>query len=1027
MITFTIRGIVLDAKSRFGLPGLFVKAYDKDVLFDDLLGAATTDGGGRFEIICDADDFREFFEIRPDLYFKVYRSDRRTLLFDTKDAVHWNAGRLSTVEIQVPGECFDNAGGFSFVLSGEDEQSRDELNIGEPMTLAARGLRPRTTYDIEVLADARKLFMLRLLTNAHGVLEPSVLWPQLGLDDPASDYRFTIDEALAHWRGMALRVRLARGGKVLGEGRVRLSDGISRPLILATDADGRLRNGFETGTQPLFVTVRGLPVAGDARLLAVPRQHDWRTGDALSPARLRDGRFMAIEFVTPELGRESTVELAGADALLPGAYQLIVRPLRYGYEENDAPRLLARDVVSSRRLASVVIREKFWSAKPVLGGCVNKIPVSGRSVSGPPYFRYGDTFAVGEDVWAALDPGIIDPGNVSKMCALYVVQNKSAAQSNASNALAHLVGGNNAAQQLKLQAGCINANKRLVWPAAPTEGQYDLVADFGNNTPDASTFTPDHQYNTPLDVIDGYFNVGFRVVRDSGTMSDYTHIGAWSYDETTVGSLGLSGTVTVQDEAGFYSSPGAITTTNVSVALRAHVRFPADTSGATTPGQISTALASFPVVVIVHGNGHSYTSYDFLLDHLAHNGFIAASIHLSTGMAALGRANVFFEHIAVLQAAFGTKLQNTIGVMGHSRGGEAVLKIARLNQQLSMGLGIQALMSLAPTDHYGREVLAGAWALPYFVLYGSADGDVAGWAPSRYGTNLGFTWRMTGFSLFDRAAGIKKSMAFVYGATHNGFITSNEATPSIPETSQRAIILAYANAFFRQHLRNELQWAGIFTGEWRPPTVSQTGARLFVQYQDPSRLAVDNFEGGVTNWQQSTIGGTVSHSGTLAVDPSEGRLNNDPNAAGLDTKSPHDAKGLLVRWDNAGDRLDFDTPSVLDVTPFTCVSLRVTQKADSTENPANQSQNFRLVLRSGNGKERAIRLSAFGEIPYPDVRPNADHTKSALTTIRIPLTAYTIVCAGMDPVQLSNVTRVSLLFSETPKGEIEIDDLEFSN
>ena len=37
-------------------------------------------------------------------------------------------------------------------------------------------------------------------------------------------------------------------------------------------------------------------------------------------------------------------------------------------------------------------------------------------------------------------------------------------------------------------------------------------------------------------------------------------------------------------------------------------------------------------LLVVHGNGHTYTNYAFLLDHLAANGFVAASIHLQTGV-----------------------------------------------------------------------------------------------------------------------------------------------------------------------------------------------------------------------------------------------------------------------------------------------------------------------------------------------------------------------------------------------------------
>jgi len=70
------------------------------------------------------------------------------------------------------------------------------------------------------------------------------------------------------------------------------------------------------------------------------------------------------------------------------------------------------------------------------------------------------------------------------------------------------------------------------------------------------------------------------------------------------------------------------------------VYFPADGSGATTASQISTVLPNYPIVVAVHGNSsftNSYQGYNYLLEHWAKNGFIAASIHLNPGMQGTGR------------------------------------------------------------------------------------------------------------------------------------------------------------------------------------------------------------------------------------------------------------------------------------------------------------------------------------------------------------------------------------------------------
>lgn len=1031
MITFRIQGLVKEQGTGMPLPGLRVKAFDKDLVFDDVLGSAVSGHDGVFEITCELKDFREFLERKPDLYFKVYRAGREAPIHSTENAVLWNVGRFTGVAIEVPPERLQEPKTLRLGFAGEDGQAREEFEVGESLVIHAEGLRPARAYDVTATVEGRTLFSSRLLTNRLGELEPTALWPQMGLDDLRTDKRYTIDEARRHWAGKTVTLALLDGKTRLAEQRLRLADAFTRPLVLCTDRDGRLLNGFEAGTQALYVTLRNLPFTGRARIMLVARQHDWHVGDAFEAAALADGRPAVRDVDVPAQG--ATLEVAAAALLRAGAYDFIVRPLRYGYEDNDEPRIRHSDVVGGRWTTGVVIRDRFMESKTVLGGCVNNLPISCRHVAGgAPYLRYSDTFAVGEPVYAALDPAILPPANLGKMCALYVIQNRDADPMAVppewtDNSLQHLpaLGGNPAVQRFLVQAWCVNQNKRLVWPAAQ-EGQYDIVADFGSPpTPDAAAFAPDNQFNTPNDIVDGYFEPGFRVVRDPGTLTEFPHAGAWSYDPAAVNAMGLQGNPTVQDDAAQYHSGGS--TTPWTVSMRANVRFPADVPGA-TPAQMSTARPDYPLVVVIHGNGHSYASYDFLLDHLARNGFIAASIHLEGDMNALGRANVFFRHLAVLQARFGARVQNNIGIMGHSRGGEAVLKAARLNQQLGLGHGINAIISLAPTDQYGRESLAGAWATPYFVLYGSRDGDINGdiWVS-------GYTVPQTGFALYDRADGAPKSMVFVHRATHNGFITDNEDWSGdadyLSRDAQRRITLAYMNAFFRQHLRNEgARWRGMFTGEWTPPSVAADAVDLFVQYRDTNRRVVDHFEGAAPDWQASTIGGTVTHDATLPVDPAEGKMHDHPSAPGLDPRCPHDTKGLRVRWDNAGDRLVFTVPvGQRDVSSYPYLSVRIGQRDASASNPAGMDQDLRLALRDAAGNERAVRVAPFTRLPYPEQRATPSLRKSAMTTVRIPLKSYTIVCAGQPQVNLADVVRVELRFSERATGEIGIDELEFTH
>jgi hypothetical protein len=391
-------------------------------------------------------------------------------------------------------------------------------------------------------------------------------------------------------------------------------------------------------------------------------------------------------------------------------------------------------------------------------------------------------------------------------------------------------------------------------------------------------------------------------------------------------------------------------------------------------------------------------------------------------MYALGRANAFFDHLNTINTIFGTKVQNNVGVLGHSRGAEAVFKIARLNVQQAMGVGLNALVSLAPTDQNGDETITGAQAVPLFVLYGAKDGDVSGWPPYS-----GYNVRQSGFSLYDRFDDQNKSMAFVYEATHNGFVTANEIPVALTVADQQKILLAYSNAFFRMHLKAEPQWEGLFMGEWRPPSVAATPAQIYFQYRDTQRQVLDNFEGAhsASSWQTSTIGDAVTQTG-LPSNPVETQL------FPQDNQSPHDTGGLRFVWDNLGDKLEVAIPAgSRNVTAFNAISIRVGQVVGSASNPA-AAQNFRLTLRDGGGNARAIRVSAFGvagvgpAIPIPADANVAGNKKSAMATIRIPLSAYTTVCAGAVQVDLTNVTSVALEFNDMNTGEVAVDEIEFS-
>src|SRR5687767_4237747 len=101
-LEFRISGVVVEQGTQRPLPGLVVRAYDKDHLYDDLLGTATTDQSGRFELRYAGEDFRELFEKRPDIYLRVLDSSGQNEIHSTEDSVRWDAGVNEEFRIEVP-------------------------------------------------------------------------------------------------------------------------------------------------------------------------------------------------------------------------------------------------------------------------------------------------------------------------------------------------------------------------------------------------------------------------------------------------------------------------------------------------------------------------------------------------------------------------------------------------------------------------------------------------------------------------------------------------------------------------------------------------------------------------------------------------------------------------------------------------------------------------------------------------------------------------------------------------------------
>jgi hypothetical protein len=574
-----------------------------------------------------------------------------------------------------------------------------------------------------------------------------------------------------------------------------------------------------------------------------------------------------------------------------------------------------------------------------------------------------------------------------------------------------------------------------------------------------------------------------------------------------------------------------INTISPEIRLSARLFYPADNKNQVGVNGLSAALTDYPVIVVVHGNGHDYTTYDNLLTHLAHNGFIAASIDcqfvedqasfslinigvnififfingavfryrnigigfieewdptlmggaggfkppvsLSTtpftpdvpnltislasgslsitershGMAALGRANTLFRHLDKINTDFTGKVQNSIGIIGHSRGGEAVLIAKRLIglQDGTNGIvnltgfnNIEAIFSLGPTDQYEIERLGNQLppprgtvpiadlTAPYFVLYGSHDGDLSSSSVRFVDDTLGvrtdpYNILMagntvisgTGFSLWDRANNVEKYMAFMKGATHNGFVTKNKVDYNkiwdpmieelvgsryIPKTDkwreaialrgkkthpddfvakekiQRNVLHGLTTAFFRCYLNQEDFWKPLLRGDILPDSMIDKDATISFQYQNipgerqeitvlgtPENVLTD---GSATGVLKTTDSSTYSTPTTISL------ASNIVNALTrldgyLDYFSPQSLPAILLDLSITNTLIIHDTSSPsLDASNFTHLSFRIAKVFNYERDPMNPTKEI-MPLAIANLQHVTIQFNGNNSLSVP--------------------------------------------------------------
>jgi len=267
----------------------------------------------------------------------------------------------------------------------------------------------------------------------------------------------------------------------------------------------------------------------------------------------------------------------------------------------------------------------------------------------------------------------------------------------------------------------------------------------------------------------------------------------------------------------------------------------------------------FPLVLIVHGNHDmkefSDPGYGYLGQHLASHGYILASVDENFLNGNLRQDNdargwLLLKHLEAWRGfndSAGSPLEGkvdlgNIGLMGHSRGGEAITEAAAFNRlryypddatvRFDFNFAIKALVAIAPIDgqYDPAQRPTPLENVNYLVIHGSHDGDVTAFSGLRQYQRVRFTdgkrWFKSAIWMWRANHGQWNT---VWGAKDNGPTSGRvlNLRGLIDGESQRRFAVVVMTAFLEATLEGRREYLPLFrdhrvAGAWLPTTMYWT-------------------------------------------------------------------------------------------------------------------------------------------------------------------------------------------------------------
>jgi len=450
----------------------------------------------------------------------------------------------------------------------------------------------------------------------------------------------------------------------------------------------------------------------------------------------------------------------------------------------------------------------------------------------------------------------------------------------------------------------------------------------------------------------------------------------------------------------------------------------------------------FPVVLITHGSHENLdetkrfdTGYDFLVKALAQNGYIAISMDmLMPYIWAYGDGDdmeksvaVANEHIkSILAAGSGEMLYpidltgkvnlDNIALIGHSRGGETIFRIAE--DQRERGVKIETLLSIAPAWEVSREFPD----VSATIIVAQYDGDVT---------------RLDGIALYDylvdRTSG-DDSVTFLMGANHNFFnrnierddSTSHEVEDGYPPLSrgeQEEFLVNYAIDFFDASFAMEDRFYQI--SQSQPNQMYGLDVSRRVRLNHAVSLidagTADAFSSDTARVKHVVDSWFFKEDEVLIDTVTIGVLDENLNPVNLNRNL------ISIEWESRNSTVKM-IPLAFDFSGKNALSIHIVPDSASALNQTGEVLRFTIMLRDTNGTTASVVTAAgqnvlscypgaLGKTELTDATMEYWHPSTPLGTLNIPLTLF-------EGINLAAIESVELLFDQTGSGAIFIDAIE---